>query len=302
MKAAIVVEAGKTPIYGDFQEPVPAKGEVQVTVSAAALSNVVKSRASGTHYSSSGQLPFVVGIDGVGRLDDGRRVYFVLPQSAVWKHGGEDGRSALSMCFAAGRSGRCDRRRHRQSRHVVMGCAQRTRQARGQEKRVLVNGATGTAGRLAVQIAKYMGARKVVATGRNAEALKALSRLGADVTIPLGDGGDAFEDALKEQFGGDGIDVVLDYLWGQSAERIIIAGAKAGKDAVPIRFVHIGSVSAPNITPSQRGPSFFGDHAHGQRHRQHPGGPPGEINRRIDAGNGTRRLRNRHPDLSALRS
>ncbi|MFZ0969789.1 MAG: zinc-binding alcohol dehydrogenase family protein, partial [Candidatus Acidiferrales bacterium] len=113
---------------------------------------------------------------------------------------------------------------------------------------VLVNGATGTAGRLAVQIAKYMGARKVVATGRNADALKALSALGADVTIPLGDSGDAFEDALQEQFGGDGIDVVLDYLWGQSAERIIIAGAKAGKDAVPIRFVHIGAVSAPNIT------------------------------------------------------
>ncbi len=75
MKAAIVVEAGKTPIYGDFKEPVPANGEVQVTVSAAALSNVVKSRASGTHYSSSDQLPFVVGIDGVGRLYDGRRVY-----------------------------------------------------------------------------------------------------------------------------------------------------------------------------------------------------------------------------------
>jgi NADPH:quinone reductase-like Zn-dependent oxidoreductase len=93
-----------------------------------------------------------------------------------------------------------------------------------------------------------MGARKVVATGRNAEALKALATLGADITIPLGDAGDGFEDALREQFGGDGIDVVLDYLWGPSAERIIIAGAKAGKDAVPIRFVHIGSVSAPNIT------------------------------------------------------
>ncbi len=105
---------------------------------------------------------------------------------------------------------------------------------------MLVNGATGTAGRLAVQIAKYMGARKVVATGRNEESLKVLPALGADVTIPLGDIGDAFEDALKEQFGGDGIDVVLDYLWGQSAERIIIAGAKAGHDAVPIRFVHIG--------------------------------------------------------------
>jgi NADPH:quinone reductase-like Zn-dependent oxidoreductase len=113
---------------------------------------------------------------------------------------------------------------------------------------VLVNGATGTAGRLAVQIAKYMGARKVVATGRNAETLRAAAGLGADVTIPLSDGGDAFEGALQEQFGGDGIDVVLDYLWGQSAERIIIAGAKAGKDAVPIRFVHIGAVSGTNLT------------------------------------------------------
>ena len=86
-----------------------------------------------------------------------------------------------------------------------------------------------------------------MATGRNAEALKALSRLGADVTIPRGDVGDGFEDALKEQLGGDGIDVVLDYLWGPSIERIIIAGAKAGKAAVPIRIVQIGSMSAPNI-------------------------------------------------------
>src|SRR5271168_3453242 len=83
MKAAMVVEAGQTPIYGDFKEPIPADGEVRVTVSAAALSNVVKSRASGTHYSSSGELPFVVGIDGVGRLDDGRRVYFVLPEAPL---------------------------------------------------------------------------------------------------------------------------------------------------------------------------------------------------------------------------
>jgi hypothetical protein len=50
VKAAIVIESGKAPLYGDFKEPVPETGEVQVTVSAAALSNVVKSRASGTHY------------------------------------------------------------------------------------------------------------------------------------------------------------------------------------------------------------------------------------------------------------
>jgi NADPH:quinone reductase-like Zn-dependent oxidoreductase len=246
MKAAIVVESGKTPIYGDFKEPVPANGEVQVTVSAAALSNAVKSRASGTHYSSSAQLPFVVGIDGVGRLDDGRRVYFALPQAPF---GSMSEKTVIrpSQCVflpddlddvtaaAIANPGMSAWAALKERAKLMTG------------ETVLINGATGTAGRLAVQIAKHMGATKVVATGRNVKSLKALSALGADVTIPLGDTGDAFENALEEQFG-DGIDVVLDYLWGRSAERIIIAGAKAGKDAVPIRFVHIGSVSGPDIT------------------------------------------------------
>src|SRR5580658_4087664 len=255
MKAAIVVEAGKAPIYGDFKEPVPANGEVLVTVSAAALSNVVKSRASGTHYSSqsssqsssSGQLPFVVGIDGVGHLEDGRRVYFVLPKAPF---GSMSERTAVRLSQCVSLPDDLDDVTAAAIANPGMSswAALKERAKLTAGETVLVNGATGTAGRLAVQIAKHMGARKVVATGRNVEALRALSTLGADVTIPLGDGGDAFEDALKEQFGGVGIDVVLDYLWGQSAERIIVAGAKAGKDAVPIRFVHIGSVSAPNIT------------------------------------------------------
>jgi NADPH:quinone reductase-like Zn-dependent oxidoreductase len=247
MKAAIVVEIGKAPIYGDFQEPVPANGEVQVTVSAAALSNLVKGRASGTHYSSSGQVPFVVGVDGVGRLDDGRRVHFLLPKTPF----GSMAEKAVvppSQCISLPDD--LDDVTAAAIANPGMsswaGFKERARLTAGET--VLVNGATGTAGRLAVQIAKYMGARKVVATGRNAEALKALPALGADVIIPLGDSGEAFEDALKEQFGGDGIDVVLDYLWGPSAERIIIAGAKAGKDAVPIRFVQLGSMSATNIT------------------------------------------------------
>ncbi|MFZ0038525.1 MAG: zinc-binding alcohol dehydrogenase family protein [Candidatus Acidiferrales bacterium] len=247
MKAAIVVEAGKLPIYGDFREPVPADREVLVAVKAAALSHVVKSRASGKHYSSSGQLPFVVGIDGVGDLDDGRRVYFVLPRAPF---GSMSEKTIVQPSQCVSLPDDLDDVTAAAIANPGMSAwaafKERAKLAPGET--VLVNGATGTAGRLAVQIAKYMGARKVVATGRNADALKALSALGADVTIPLGDSGDAFEDALQEQFGGDGIDVVLDYLWGQSAERIIIAGAKAGKDAVPIRFVHIGAVSAPNIT------------------------------------------------------
>src|SRR5580700_7439841 len=99
MKAAIVAETGKPPSYGDFKEPVPGNGEVQVTVTAAALSNVVKSRASGTHYSSSGELPFVVGIDGVGRLADGRRVYFVLPK-APFGSMSERAVTPLSQCVS----------------------------------------------------------------------------------------------------------------------------------------------------------------------------------------------------------
>jgi NADPH:quinone reductase-like Zn-dependent oxidoreductase len=247
MKAAIVVEAGKTPVYGDFSEPAPADGEVLVKVSAAALSNVVRSRASGTHYSSSHQFPFIIGIDGVGHLDNGRRVYFALPK-APFGSMAEKTVVRSSQCISL--PDKLDDVTAAAIANPGMSAwaalKERARLTTGET--VLVNGATGAAGRLAVQIAKYMGARKVVATGRNTEALKALAALGADVTIPLGDCGDEFEDALQEQFRGDGIDIVLDYLWGQSAERIIIGGAKAGKEAVPIRFVHIGAVSGPDIT------------------------------------------------------
>ena len=81
MKAAIVEQAGRKPVYGDLEEPVPSIGENRIAVAAAALSPVVKARASGTHYSSSGDFPIGVAIDGVGRLDDGRRVHFFLPRA-----------------------------------------------------------------------------------------------------------------------------------------------------------------------------------------------------------------------------
>jgi len=247
MKAAMVMKAGRTPIYGDFTEPLPEEGEVRVTVNAAALSNVVRSRASGKHYSSPGQIPFVVGIDGVGYLDDGSRVYFVLPRAPFGSMSEKTVvRSSQCVSLPAELDSVTAAAIANPGMSAWAALKERARLAAGET--VLVNGATGTAGRLAVQIAKHMGARKVVATGRNEEALKEVAALGADVTIALGECGDAFDHALREQFGGDGIDVVLDYLWGTSAERILVAGTKAGKEAVPIRFVHIGSVSAPNIT------------------------------------------------------
>jgi len=246
MKAAIVRQAGQTPIYGDFPEPVPAPGDSRITVTAAAISNVARSRASGAHYSSSGEFPLVAGIDGVGRLDDGRRVYFALPRPP---YGSMCERTVAptTQCLPVP-----------DSLDDVMAAAianpglsswvaftERARLKAGET--VLVNGATGMAGQLAVQIAKHLGASKVIATGRNPDRLRALSGVGADVTIQLTEDGDALERSFMAQFA-EGIDVVIDYLWGASAERLLIAAAKAGAEAVRIRFVQVGSVSAQEIT------------------------------------------------------
>jgi NADPH:quinone reductase-like Zn-dependent oxidoreductase len=111
---------------------------------------------------------------------------------------------------------------------------------------VLVNGAAGTAGRLAVQLAKYLGAGKVIATGRNRGELQELLSLGADEAIPfnleLPNGAETFERALMEALA-RGIHVVIDYLWGASARAIIVAIAKAVEDATPVRFIHVGGAS-----------------------------------------------------------
>jgi NADPH:quinone reductase-like Zn-dependent oxidoreductase len=246
MKAAMVLEAGKTPVYSDFREPAPDSGEVRINVTAVALSNVVRSRASGRHYSSSADLPFVVGIDGVGRLDDGRRVYFVLPRPPF---GGMSERTVVRSVQCVALPDELDDVTAAAIANPGMSAwaAMKERGKLTAGETVLVNGATGTAGRLAVQIAKYMGAKKVIATGRNVEVLKSLAALGADVTIALVEDGDALEEAFQGQFA-EGVDIVIDYLWGQSAERLIIAGARAGREGVPIRFVQIGAVSAPTIT------------------------------------------------------
>lgn len=117
-----------------------------------------------------------------------------------------------------------------------------------------MNGATGTAGRIAVQLAKYLGAGKVIATGRNERELKELSSLGADVSIPFALGADfpsgseQFEKLLMEELA-KGIDVVVDYLWGESARTIIVAIAKAVEDARPVRFVQVGTASMEETIP-----------------------------------------------------
>jgi NADPH:quinone reductase-like Zn-dependent oxidoreductase len=245
MKAAIVTEAGRAPVYGDIKEPAPVAGESRIAVTAAALSPVVKARASGTHYSSSDAFPIGVGIDGVGRLDDGGRVYFFLPRplygsmaekvvvpssQCVIVPDGLDDTVAAAIAIPG------------MSSWVAL--KERANFTTGET--VLVNGATGTSGRLAVRVAKYLGAKKVIATGRQAATLQSMKALGADETILLIEDRDALEKTFKEQFT-CGVDVVLDYLWGRSAECLLIAGSRAGTGA-PIRFIQIGTAGGANIT------------------------------------------------------
>jgi len=243
MKAAIVTQAGRIPVYGDFAEPEPAAGENRIVVTAAALSTVVKSRASGAHYSAGSSFPFVVGIDGVGRLDDGRRVYFLLPRAPYGSMAETtvvpaahcvtvpDGLTDIAAAALAN-PGLSSWAAFKERAHLEPG------------ETVLINGATGTSGRLAVSVARYLGARKVIATGRNVAALQSV---GADAIIPLTEDFDALEASFRQHFSA-GVGVVLDYLWGMSAERLLTAAARTAQEGAPIRFVQLGHSSGANIT------------------------------------------------------
>jgi NADPH:quinone reductase-like Zn-dependent oxidoreductase len=246
MKAALVRHSGETPVFVDFTDPVPGEGVVRVKVAASALSHITRGRASGAHYSSLGTFPFVPGIDGTGTLDDGTRVYFLMPEAPF------GGMAEYCLVKAA----RCIPLPAALNDVTAAAIAipgmsswaafvERAKLARGET--VLVNGATGASGRLAVQIAKHLGAGKVIATGRDEATLKALHGVGADVTIGLTQDKQALETEFQNQFR-EGVGVVLDYLWGPSAELLLASAAKVAPDAVPIRFIEIGSVSAPSIT------------------------------------------------------
>jgi NADPH:quinone reductase-like Zn-dependent oxidoreductase len=246
MKAAIIPKADSTPVYNDFREPAPSDREVHIAVSAAALSPVVKARAAGAHYSSPGDFPLVVGIDGVGRLEDGRRVYFILPR-APFGSMAERTVAPASQCVAVPEGLDDVTAAAIPNPGLSSWAALKDRAKFAAGETVLVNGATGTSGRLAVQIARHLGAGRIIATGRNAAALESVKALGADETIVLTEDTETLDGAFKEHFA-RGVDVVLDYLWGKSAERMLVTVPKVVKEGIRVRFVQLGHSSGANIT------------------------------------------------------
>lgn len=225
MKAAALHAFGEAPRYEDFPDPTPGPEETLLRVRAVALENIDKAVARGTHYASRQflpDLPAIVGLDGIGLREDGQLVGFggirppygamaervIIPKlHTVPIPAGVDAAiaatvpgSALTSLFP-----------------LKWGAKLQP------DETVLINGATGFAGKLAVQVARLLGAKRVIGTGRNVAALHSLRDLGADAIIDLKQPDEQLLAAFQQESGAAGYGVILDFLWGHPTELLIRA-------------------------------------------------------------------------------
>jgi len=249
MNAAVVHAFDAPPRCTSFADPVALDGEISVEVTAVGLHPIVKALANGSHYGSSGELPFIAGLDGVGRTADGRRVYFGIARSPFGSFA-ERTLAASWVCLplpdglddvvCAGIAN--------PAMSSWMALTGRAKLVAGEN--VLILGATGVAGQLAVQIARRLGARRVTTVGRNPQALEKLKSLGADSVLSLGLDRDALIAEFRQEHAQFGVDVVLDFVWGSPAETLLQAIGQRGlqKAARRIRFVQIGEAAGADIS------------------------------------------------------
>lgn len=242
MKAAVIYPDGGSPQYEEVAEPqVQNENELLVNVKAVAVKQLDKGIASGKHYSSDhrSQVPRIPGGDGVCMLADGKKVYamgvsgMMAEKAIIHRDRMVEIPDGLDDAIAAALP------------NAVIGAAMALRfkaNIRAGDV-VLINGATGVTGRIAVQLARYYGAKKVIGTGRNQQSLFELPALGTDETIEI-TGDDAhFTDQLKALQQATPIDIVIDYLWGHTAELILSVLRGNGMFTNPVRYVSVGSMS-----------------------------------------------------------
>jgi NADPH2:quinone reductase len=244
MQAAVVNVLGQAPRYQTFPDPVAGEGEVAIQVRAAGLHPIVKALASGSHYAGTGEVPAVPGVDGVGTLEGGSRVYFTFARKP-WGTMSERAVAPRPRCVPVP-----DGLNDVQAAAIAnpgmsawVSIKERAQLVAGET--VLVLGATGVAGQLALQVARHLGAKRVIGAGRNVEAIKAKD---VDAIIALG----APEDALRDAFAAEaakGIDVVIDYLWGRPTELLLEALARGFRatSTRPTRLVEVGESAGKTI-------------------------------------------------------
>lgn len=251
MKAAIVFEKGSIPRYADFPEPeITTDDEVLVSVKAASIKNLDRARASGNHYSTENEAhqPKVIGSDGVGYLENGSKVYFFSKKGTVAERAVADKKvmvpipEALDLSVAAALP------------NAVMGSAMGLKFKAGMQPgdTVLINGATGITGRIAVQIARLYGAQKIIVTGRNEKSLKELLDLGADEAVSLQLSDEDFRQKIKNIHQETPVDIILDYIWGHSVELILSAFKGDGTFSHRTKLITVGGMSGDTIQLSSQ--------------------------------------------------
>jgi NADPH:quinone reductase-like Zn-dependent oxidoreductase len=246
MNAAVVTSFEEPPHYQEFEVPQPNSGhETVVDVLAVGVHPRVRTGATGAHYTSTRTLPMIPGIDGVGLRPDGTRLYFVAADDVIGTMAEKalvDARRSIELPDHADAAKVAAAMNPAMSSWVAL--RQRVPLEAGQD--VLILGVTGNAGQMAVQIAKRLGAGRVVGAGRDEKRLREALNLGADQVVALSDdpklSAAAIADAACE------VDLVIDYLWGTPAQETIPALLTKRSDrSRSLDWIQIGSVAAPTI-------------------------------------------------------
>jgi NADPH:quinone reductase-like Zn-dependent oxidoreductase len=246
LRAAVISELGRLPEIGEVPDPLRAEGEALVRIGAVPLNPIDINVCAGRFYGGSPPVPFVPGCEGVGRVVEAETL---APGTLVWAHGARMGTKrdgALAELLSvpedvlvalpddsdpllAGALGIAG----------LAGWLPVAVRAPVQEgETVLVLGATGTVGLVALQGARLLGAGRVVAAGRRPEALERARRLGADAIVSL-DEEDDLAQAFRDACGGEGPSLVVDALWGEP----VVAAAHAAAEGA--RIVNIGQSAGP---------------------------------------------------------
>jgi NADPH:quinone reductase len=245
MRAAVVQAVGSPPAAGEVDEPVREPGSALVAVAAAAL-NPVEIRVAAGRHPRRAEPPFVPGLEGAGtvieseRLEPGTRVRFESPAlPGFGARGTLAERAAVPEESLAELPGEVEDDVAASVGVVgITALLALERAAPIDGARVLVLGATGAVGQMAVQLARAMGAARVVGAGRSAERLARVRELGADEVVQL-DGGDLA--GVFEQAAGGPLDIVIDPLWGEPAMAALRAIATEG------RLVNVGQSAGTDV-------------------------------------------------------
>lgn len=245
MKAVVLHQAGIIPVFTSFPEPVLTNSnQLLLKVKAVALKNIDKLRASGTHYAGYKEFPVVIGLDAVGELENGELVYAQGITGTMAEYAIIDRLQYtplpqhIDVSVAAALP------------NALMGAAlalrHRGKLQKGQT--VLINGATGVTGKMAVQVAKLYGAGKVIATGRNQGKLEAVKALGADEVVLLAKEESEVVSDLQRIHQQHPIDLVIDYLWGNPVMLIlqVLKGASVQAQH-PVKIVTVGDMAGKEI-------------------------------------------------------